>query len=47
MICVICRQDAPLNRAGRFSLHRLWNRDRYTFCPMSGQPVPVPVKETR
>ena len=40
-MCPICVQEAALNKAGRFAVHRIWGKDRWTFCPMSGEPVPV------
>lgn len=42
MRCPICYQDETITRSGFFPLHRIANKDRYTFCPMSGEPVPAP-----
>ncbi|WP_349318891.1 hypothetical protein [Mycolicibacterium canariasense] len=39
--CPVCWQMKPLNKSGEFAMHRINNRDRYTFCPMSGEPLPV------
>lgn len=39
-MCPICYQDAALNLSGRFATHRIWGKDRWTFCPFSGEPVP-------
>lgn len=41
MICTICKQDVPLNKAGCFSMHRISDehRHRWSFCDMSGKPA--------
>lgn len=39
--CAICKQHVQLNKEGRFILHRIENRDRYTFCEFSGEPLPI------
>lgn len=41
MCCPICRQYETITRSGHFPLHRIANKDRWTFCPFSGEPVPA------
>lgn len=44
MNCPICRQTVRLNNSGRFALHRIAHKDRYTFCPFSGEPAESAVR---
>lgn len=47
MRCPVCWQDAPLTKTGQFALHRVMGADSYSMCPMSGEPVPVSVSDTK
>lgn len=43
MKCPVCWRDVPINPIGNFPKHRTKKKDDYSFCPMSGQPVPIDV----
>lgn len=43
MRCPICCQGVDLTKAGYFAMHRIHGKDRWTFCPMSGEPVSAEV----
>jgi hypothetical protein len=45
-MCPVCRGNVELNTVGVYAMHRAPRRDRFTFCPMSGQPVPVNAEVT-
>ena len=37
--CWLCGQAVPVTMTGRLSVHRIYGRGRWEFCPNSGSPA--------
>lgn len=47
MQCPMCKHPAvDVTLTGHLAVHRIYGKDRYTFCPMSGEAVEVAVRWT-